>query len=67
MRTINQRIYEAADKHGFEVISIASTENMTIAHCKKEPNTFFKITTETDSEVSKIEKAMVDSYFKAKE
>lgn len=65
MRTINQRIFEAADKHGFEIVNFASTENMTIIQCKRE-NTFFKVTIETDSDVDKIEKAMIDSYFKAK-
>ena len=67
MRTINQRVYEASDNNGFEVTGIASTKNMTIVDLKKEPNTFFRITIETDSDVDKMEKAMVDSYFKAKE
>jgi len=66
MRTINQRIFEASDKHGFEITSFASTENMTIIQCKRE-NTFFKVTIETDSDLDKMEKAMVESYFKAKE
>jgi len=66
MRTINQRIFEAADNKGFEVMNFASTENMTIIQCKRE-NTFFKVTIETDSDVPKLEQAMVDAYFKAKE
>ena len=66
MKTINQRIFEAADGFGITIKSFAADENHTIIHCNRDINVFFKVTVKTDATVEDIQAAMNEMYYRAK-
>ena len=66
MKTINQRIFEAADGFGIIIKSFAADENHTIIQCNRDINVFFKVTIKTDATVEDIQAEMNRSYYIAK-